>query len=87
MGFFGRFFSPVQLSYTRSLRKDIAHHSSISLFHGSVTNGAGGVANFLSKIIRIRIRSKQDNSSDALPLASTTNDYNILIVYYIKIYF
>ncbi len=48
--FLGDFLLPVRLSHTLSLRKDIAHHSSISrtiwcLFHGSVTNGAGGVAN------------------------------------------
>ncbi len=47
---FRLFLSPaVRSSYARSLIKVIAHHSSIGrtiwrLFHGSVTNGAGGVA-------------------------------------------
>ncbi len=47
---FSAVLSPaVRSSYARSLIKVIAHHSSIGrtiwrLFHGSVTNGAGGVA-------------------------------------------
>ncbi len=52
MGLFSlKIFSSTRRSlYARSLRKDIAHLSSMSrsiwhLIHGSMKNGAGGVAN------------------------------------------